>query len=124
MGIRDLAAELLLVLTMGSASLALCVAGCNDAPPPEPEPIKLGLLSSFTGRDEATSQALSTLRERRYWLPGLDVVHAEHGQGWVWGSGRGVVTVRFETATTGPGRVLSFAADDPDLQAVRPPPEE
>ena len=57
MGIRDLAAELLLVLTMGSASLALCVAGCNDAPPPEPEPIKLGLLSSFTGRDEATSQA-------------------------------------------------------------------
>jgi DNA polymerase-4 len=68
--------------------------------------------------------ALARLGERRYWLPGLDVVHAEHGQGWVWGSGRGVVTVRFETAETGPGRVLSFAADDPALQQLRPPPED
>ncbi|RNL79645.1 DNA polymerase IV [Nocardioides marmorisolisilvae] len=67
--------------------------------------------------------ALARLGERRYWLPGLDVVHTEHGQGWVWGSGRGVVTVRFETAATGPGRVLSFAADDPALQQLRPPPE-
>jgi DNA polymerase-4 len=68
--------------------------------------------------------ALARLGERRYWLPGLDVVHAEHGQGWVWGSGRGVVTVRFVTAETGPGRVLSFAADDPALQQLRPPPED
>ena len=43
--------------------------------------------------------------------------------GWVWGSGRGVVTVRFETAETGPGTVLSFAVDDPALAPFRPPEE-
>ena len=48
-----------------------------------------------------------------------------HGRGWVWGAGRGVVTVRFETATTGPGRVLSLRADDPALRPfVRPTPAE
>lgn len=49
------------------------------------------------------------------WAPGVDVVHAEHGRGWVWGSGKGVVTVRFETADTPPGPVRSFPADDPAL---------
>jgi DNA polymerase IV len=49
--------------------------------------------------------------------PGADVVHREWGPGWVWGSGRGVVTVRFETAETGSGPVRSFAIDDPDLRA-------
>ena len=56
-------------------------------------------------------------------LPGMDVVHEEHGRGWVWGSGRGVVTVRFETAETGPGRVLSFPVADPALAPFRPPEE-
>jgi len=56
---------------------------------------------------------------RAGWAPGMDVVHDEHGQGWVWGSGRGVVTVRFETAETGPGRVLSLSADDPALRPLR-----
>jgi DNA polymerase-4 len=58
------------------------------------------------------------------WAPGMDVVHAEHGRGWVWGSGKGVVTVRFETAETPPGPVRSFRADDPDLERWRPPSEE
>jgi DNA polymerase-4 len=35
----------------------------------------------------------------------------------VWGSGVGRVTVRFETAETPPGPVLTFRADDPDLSA-------
>ena len=52
---------------------------------------------------------------RSTWAPGQDVEHAELGRGWVWGSGRGVVTVRFETAETPPGPVRSFAVDDPDL---------
>ena len=52
------------------------------------------------------------------WRPGMDVVHREHGQGWVWGSGAGVVTVRFETADTPPGPVRSFPADDPDLSPL------
>jgi DNA polymerase-4 len=55
----------------------------------------------------------------RQWAPGMDVTHAEHGPGWVWGSGRGLVTVRFETAVTGPGPVRTFRADDPELTPVR-----
>ena len=53
---------------------------------------------------------------RPTWAAGMDVVHAEMGRGWVWGSGRGVVTVRFETAETPAGPVRSYAVDDPDLQ--------
>jgi DNA polymerase-4 len=52
---------------------------------------------------------------RRTWSPGMDVVHTEMGRGWVWGSGRGVVTVRFETAQTPAGPVRSYPHDDPDL---------
>ena len=57
----------------------------------------------------------------RRWAPGADVVHAEMGQGWVWGSGRGVVTVRFETAETPAGPVRSYAEDDPALTPWAPP---
>lgn len=60
---------------------------------------------------------------RRSWPPGADVVHDEMGPGWVWGSGSGVVTVRFETADTPPGPVRSFKVDDPALQRVEPPVE-
>ncbi len=52
--------------------------------------------------------------------PGADVVHAVHGRGWVWGSGLGRVTVRFETAASGPGPVRTFAADDPELHVAEP----
>ena len=55
------------------------------------------------------------------WPPGADVEHAEHGRGWVWGAGAGRVTVRFETAATGPGPVRTFLADDPALERVPPP---
>jgi len=55
------------------------------------------------------------VRHRPEWAPGMDVVHEELGRGWVWGSGRGVVTVRFETATSAPGPVRSYASDDPAL---------
>ncbi|KAJ1684220.1 hypothetical protein LUZ63_020513 [Rhynchospora breviuscula] len=53
--------------------------------------------------------------------PGVDVEHEQHGRGWVWGSGRGVVTVRFESAGTGPGRVRSFPLDDPELRSLHRP---
>ncbi|HET7534362.1 MAG TPA: DNA polymerase IV [Nocardioidaceae bacterium] len=59
--------------------------------------------------------AIERVTRGRRWAPGMDVVHAEHGPGWVWGSGRGRVTVRFETAETAPGPVKTFRADDPDL---------
>ena len=50
--------------------------------------------------------------------PGADVEHDEWGRGWVWGSGLGRVTVRFETRDTGPGPVRTFAVDDAALRAV------
>jgi DNA polymerase IV len=60
----------------------------------------------------------------RRWAPGQDVEHPTYGRGWVWGSGLGRVTVRFETRHSGPGPVRTLAADDPDLVAVGPEPQE
>ncbi|MCL1922696.1 MAG: DNA polymerase IV [Propionibacteriaceae bacterium] len=50
--------------------------------------------------------------------PGDDVTHDEYGPGWVWGSGLGLVTIRFETAHTGPGPIKTLALDDPALHAT------
>jgi DNA polymerase-4 len=61
---------------------------------------------------------------RRSYAPGMDVVHAEMGPGWVWGSGKGVVTVRFETAETPPGPVRSYSVDDPALAPAERPVED
>ena len=61
---------------------------------------------------------------RNAWAPGADVVHDEMGPGWVWGSGSGVVTVRFETAATPPGPVRSFKVDDPRLHRPERPEAE
>ncbi|MBB5789435.1 DNA polymerase IV [Jiangella mangrovi] len=72
--------------------------------------------------DEAAEVVEEVLHERHSWHPGMDVEHAVHGPGWVWGSGRGRVTVRFETASTPPGPVRTFAADDPELSPAPPPP--
>lgn len=58
----------------------------------------------------------------RRWLPGQDVLHAEHGPGWVQGSGVGRVTVRFETPYGPPGRVRTFAIEDPALEPADPLP--
>ena len=55
------------------------------------------------------------------WRPGQDVHHDDHGAGWVWGSGLGRVTVRFEGPTTTPGPVRTFATDDPLLHPADPP---
>jgi DNA polymerase-4 len=72
-------------------------------------------------RARSTAGAKSTTHG---WAPGMDVEHAAMGRGWVWGSGRGVVTVRFETAETGPGPVRSYAVDDLDLKPWRPEPAD
>jgi len=70
------------------------------------------------GSDASAAQDTSAVTR---WWPGNDVVHAELGPGWVWGSGRGLVTVRFETAATPTGPVHTFAADDPALTRAPPP---
>ena len=73
----------------------------------------------FTSADPSPVPTAAAFDEQvhvpRQWVPGMDVIHADHGPGWVWGSGLGRVTVRFETADTGPGPVHTFADDDPDL---------
>lgn len=55
------------------------------------------------------------------WHTGQDIHHQERGAGWVWGSGRGVVTVRFEGPTTPPGPIRSFKSTDPALSLAQPP---
>lgn len=47
------------------------------------------------------------------WRIGDDVAHREFGHGWVQGAGHGVVTVRFETRSTGPGPARTFASESP-----------
>ncbi|MFB7724255.1 DNA polymerase IV [Nocardia sp. NPDC056100] len=54
------------------------------------------------------------------WYPGLDVAHPDFGHGWVQGAGHGVVTVRFETRSTGPGAARTFSAEDPALTRADP----
>jgi len=65
-------------------------------------------------------ELVDKVTRRRAWAPGMDVEHESQGRGWVWGSGLGRVTVRFETAETGPGPVRTYATDDPELAPWRP----
>jgi len=74
-----------------------------------------------TETEEEVEEVTMPTARQRTWAPGMDVVHAELGPGWVWGSGKGVVTVRFETAETGPGPVRSFSMDDPALRPLVEP---
>jgi DNA polymerase-4 len=88
-----------------------------DADPAEPPAAVLTGGPSATVDPAGTPRSLPTT-----WRPGQDVEHAEHGRGWVWGSGAGVVTVRFEHRTSPPGPVRTFDADDPALAACQPLP--
>lgn len=54
------------------------------------------------------------------WRVGDDVAHREHGHGWVQGAGHGVLTVRFETRSTGPGFARTFSAGDAELSRANP----
>nr|WP_102140968.1 DNA polymerase IV [Mycobacterium sp. QGD 101] len=54
------------------------------------------------------------------WRIGDDVTHPEYGHGWVQGAGHGVMTVRFETRSTGPGPARNFAVDDPEIVRANP----
>lgn len=51
---------------------------------------------------------------------GADVMHDEHGRGWVWGSGLGLVTVRFEHRGTPPGPIMTLRLDDEALHLADP----
>ena len=77
---------------------------------------------SLSATDARTDLADPAPTRHPVWRPGQDVVHDEHGRGWVWGSGAGVVTVRYESRLSGPGPVRTTSADDPGLHAAEPEP--
>ena len=54
------------------------------------------------------------------WRVGDDVEHPEFGHGWVQGAGHGVVSVRFETRSSGPGPMRTFAIATPELVSASP----
>ena len=47
-------------------------------------------------------------------------MHTEYGHGWIQGAGHGVMTVRFETRSTGPGPVRTFPDDTPGIDRANP----
>lgn len=101
--------------THAQVELDLELAGLGRVEPaPEYEAVAARVEPAPAGMVTEATPALA-------WRTGADVVHAEHGAGWVWGSGRGRVTVRFEGPLTGPGPVRTFAVDDPQLEPADPP---
>ncbi len=54
------------------------------------------------------------------WRVGDDVVHTDYGHGWVQGAGHGVMTVRFETRSSGPGIARTFSQSDPAVSRANP----
>ena len=102
----------------GVRLLGVSLAGLGDEPPPAlfttaPEP-------AAARRRTAAPAPVEQAELPRPWRTGDDVHHPEHGHGWVQGAGHGRVTVRFETRSSGPGRALTFAADDPALRRADP----
>jgi len=68
--------------------------------------------AAFTGASEST--------DGPRWRVGDDVAHPDLGHGWVQGAGHGVVTVRFETRASGPGRAWTFPSDSGALAGGSP----
>ena len=54
------------------------------------------------------------------WRVGDDVVHTEYGHGWIQGAGHGVMTVRFETRSSGPGPVHTFPDGTEGIERANP----
>jgi DNA polymerase IV len=54
------------------------------------------------------------------WRVGDDVAHTEYGHGWIQGAGHGVMTVRFETRSTGPGPVHTLPDDIAGIERANP----
>ncbi|NUS42754.1 MAG: DNA polymerase IV [Mycobacteriaceae bacterium] len=77
-------------------------------------------LDAAAADEPAPDSGFGPHEQRSRWYPGLDVSHPEFGHGWVQGAGHGVVSVRFETRSTGPGPARTFTADDPALSRADP----
>jgi DNA polymerase-4 len=103
----------------GVRLIGVSLAGLTDDPPPALfEPVAGPAPTPVETVEPAPEESVPA--EERPWRPGDDTAHTEHGHGWVQGAGHGRVTIRFETRSTGPGRALTFAADDPALTRADP----
>jgi DNA polymerase IV len=103
----------------GVRLLGVGVAGLTDV---LQEDLFAGETSTAQPTEDPTEDHPASVEQPagRSWPPGMDVEHDQYGRGWVWGSGLGRVTVRFETRQTPPGPVRTFAYDDPALHRVEP----
>lgn len=54
------------------------------------------------------------------WRVGDDVAHVELGHGWIQGAGHGVMTIRFETRSTGRGLARTFPEHVQDVVRANP----
>ena len=72
---------------------------------------------SDTGLPQTLTEATATAPA---WRVGDDVAHTDYGHGWIQGAGHGVMTVRFETRSTGPGPVHTFPDSTPGIDRANP----
>ena len=79
---------------------------------PDAESVDTATDAVFTGGSEGA--------DGPRWGVGDDVEHPDLGHGWVQGAGHGVVTVRFETRASGPGRAWTFPSDSCQLAGGSP----
>lgn len=79
-----------------------------------------GVSDAAQGIELAAQAGARANSQAGQWRATQDVYHPEYGHGWVQGSGKGWVSVRFETRATGPGRMRSLRADDPLLEPADP----
>ncbi len=103
--------------TGGIRLLGVGVAGLTDVLQ-EDLFADIGWDATQAGDDSGVEDVPEQERPPPRWVAGADVEHDDHGPGWVWGSGRGRVTVRFESRNTPPGPVRTFAIDDPALRLL------
>jgi DNA polymerase-4 len=105
----------------GVRLVGVSLAGLGDAPPPMLfEPAGVEPERPERAPTPAAGPGSAVPATGRSWRAGDDVAHPEHGHGWVQGAGHGRITVRFETRSTGPGRAVTLAADDPALAFADP----
>jgi DNA polymerase-4 len=107
-------------LTGGVRLLGMGVAGLTDV-------LQEDLFAEDTAAVEEQDRTAEAPTETpagsdRSFRPGTDVEHDVHGRGWVWGSGLGRVTVRFETWDSTPGPIRTFPTDDAALHPAAPLP--
>ncbi|MGO4956069.1 DNA polymerase IV [Luteococcus sp. Sow4_B9] len=114
--ITDVARELLQALDVREGIRLLGVGVSNFTLAAQEELFVLAGDDVVVTEEQTTTEAPPHRRRGRgEWSPGSEVEHPEYGRGWVWGSGLGRVTVRFETRLTGVGPVRTFRTDDESL---------